>query len=57
MTQPSLDKSGTGCSVSGGKRATDRLLQATYSNMYEMERLKQERELELKREEDKRKKL
>lgn len=38
-------------STDGGKRATDRLLRATYSNMYEMERLRQAQELEGQKEE------
>ena len=29
------------------KRSTDRILRATYSTMYEMERLRKERELEM----------
>lgn len=41
---------GSRARLNGGKRATDKLLQQTYSNMYEMERLRQERELERKTE-------
>jgi len=49
LTQPSLNVSeGEG----RGKRKTDKLLQATYSNMYEMERVRQERERERKMEEE-----
>ncbi|XP_005094865.3 uncharacterized protein LOC101848189 [Aplysia californica] len=59
MTQPpaaanSSRASSHSAGVTGAKRVTDRLLQSTYSNMYEMERLKQERELERKREEEER---